>query len=238
MAIILDDKVNSAPVIQAKIGGGRSTITMGGTNSKEVFKEAQDLVDVLRTGSLPAPLKEESSSFIGPLLGRDAIQKTKFSFMLGGVLVILIMIYIYRVAGAISIAALVLNLLFMMAVLAAFGATLTLPGIAALVLTIGMAVDANVIIYERIREELRAGKSVRGAVDAGFSRAFAAILDGNLTTGFAGYVLLTYGSGPIKGFAVMLIIGIICTLFTTTWCSRLFFEHYVGRGRKVTQISI
>ncbi len=238
MAIILDDKVNSAPVIQAKIGGGRSTITMGGTNSKEVYREAQDLVDVLRTGSLPAPLKEESSSFIGPLLGRDAIQKTKFSFLLGSILVLIIMIYVYRVAGMISIIALVLNLTLMMAVLALFRATLTLPGIAALVLTVGMAVDANIIIYERIREELRAGKSVRGAVDAGFSRGFAAILDGQLTTGFAGYVLMTYGSGPIKGFAVMLIIGIICTLFTATWCTRLFFEHYVGRGRKATQISI
>jgi len=238
MAIILDDKVNSAPVIQARIGGGRSTITMGGSNSKEVYREAQDLVDVLRTGSLPAPLKEESSSFIGPLLGRDAIQKTKFSFLLGALLVIFIMIFFYRAAGVISIIALVINLLLMMATLALFGATLTLPGIAALVLTVGMAVDANIIIYERVREELRAGKSVRGAVDAGFSRGFAAILDGQLTTGFAGYVLMTYGSGPIKGFAVMLIIGIACTLFTATWCTRLFFEHYVGRGRNATQISI
>ena len=238
MAIILDDKVNSAPVIQAKIAGGRSTITMGGHNAKEVYKEAQDLVDVLRTGSLPAPLKEESSSYIGPLLGRDAISKTKFSFMLGSLLVIIMMLYVYRVSGTIAILTLVLNLLLMLAVLALFGATLTLPGIAALVLTVGMAVDANIIIYERIREELRAGKSVRGAVDAGFGRAFSAILDGQLTTGIAGYILMTYGSGPIKGFAVMLIIGIICTLFTATWCSRLFFEHYVGRGRKAAQISI
>jgi preprotein translocase subunit SecD len=134
--------------------------------------------------------------------------------------------------------ALALNILYMMALLAAFGAVLTLPGIAAVVLTVGMAVDANIIIYERVREELRAGKSIRGAVDAGFSRGFAAIFDGQLTTAVAGWVLMQYGSGPIRGFAVMLIIGIVCTLFTATWCTRLFFEYYVGKGRKVTQIAI
>ncbi len=238
MAIILDEKVNSAPVIQAAIRGGRSTITMGGTDPQKIQKEAQDLVDVLRTGSLPAPLVEESSSVVGPLLGRDAIHKTQFSFVLGALLVLAIMLIYYRFSGILAILALTLNLLFMMAVLAALGAVLTLPGIAALVLTIGMAVDANIIIFERIREELRVGKSVRGAVDAGFSRGFAAILDGQCTTAVAGYVLYQYGSGPIRGFAVMLMIGIATTLFTATWCSRLFFEHYVGRGRKVSVISI
>ncbi len=238
MAIILDEKVNSAPVIQGAIRGGRSTITMGGSDAMAIQAEAQDLVDVLRTGSLPAPLVEESSSIIGPLLGRDAIKKTQFSFMLGSLLVIVIMIFIYRLSGIISILALVLNLTFMMGALAGLGAVLTLPGIAALVLTVGMAVDANIIIYERIREELRLNKSVRGAVDAGFSRGFAAILDGQCTTAVAAYVLMQYGSGPIRGFAVMLLIGIGCTLFTTTWCSRLFFEHYIGRGRKAATISI
>ncbi len=238
MAIILDDKVNSAPVIQDAIRGGRSTITMGGSSNQIVEQEADDLVSVLKTGSLPAPLQEESSSQIGPLLGKDAVDRAQMSFLLGSVLVLIIMMLIYRMSGLISIVALVLNLTFMMAVLAGLGATLTLPGIAALVLTVGMAVDANIIIYERIREELRSGKSIRGAVDAGFSRGFAAIIDGQLTTAVAGYVLMQYGSGPIRGFAVMLLIGIACTLFTATWCTRLFFEFYVGKGRKVEQISI
>ncbi|MBL4633198.1 MAG: protein translocase subunit SecD [Kofleriaceae bacterium] len=238
MAIILDDKINSAPTIQARIAGGSSTISMGGSNAKQMQDEAQDLVNVLLTGSLPAPLQIDSESKVGPLLGGDAIDKAKFAFGLGGILVILIMVFYYRSCGVISIIAVSLNILFMMSLLALFGATLTLPGIAALVLTIGMAVDANIIIYERIREELRAGKSVKGAVDAGFGRGFAAILDGQLTTGIAGYILYLYGSGPIRGFAVMLMIGIVCTLFTATWVTRLMFEHYVGGGKKSPRIAI
>jgi preprotein translocase subunit SecD len=238
MAIILDDKINSAPTIQTQIGGGSSSISMGGNDAQAMQTEAQDLVNVLRTGSLPAPLRVDSESKVGPLLGRDAVDKAKFAFLLGSLLVVIIMVGYYRFCGVISIAALALNILFMMAILATFGASLTLPGIAALVLTVGMAVDANIIIYERIREELRSGKSVKGSVDAGFSRGFAAILDGQLTTGVAGYVLYQYGSGPIKGFAVMLMIGIICTLFSATWVTRLFFEHYVGKGRKAPTISI
>jgi preprotein translocase subunit SecD len=238
MAIILDDRVNSAPVIQSAITGGRSTITMGGSDIQVIQREAEDLVAVLRTGALPAPLQEEYEANLGPTLGRDAVDKAQFSFILGSVLVVLIMMWVYRFSGLISIVALVLNLLLMMAVLAALGADLTLPGIAALVLTVGMAVDANIIIYERIREELRAGKSVRGAVDAGFSRGFSAIVDGQLTTAVAGLVLYNYGSGPIQGFATMLLIGIGCTLFTATWCTRLFFELYVGRGRKAATIAI
>ena len=230
-AIILDDKVNSAPTIQSAITGGSARITVGGSSQAEMQTEAEDLVGVLQTGALPAPLKQDSESEVGALLGADAIDKAKVSFGLGSLLVLFIMIGYYRVSGFISIVALVLNLTFMMAILAGFQATLTLPGIAALVLTVGMAVDANIIIYERIREELRAGKSVRGAVDAGFSRGLAAIIDGNLTTGVAAYVLYNFGSGPIKGFAVMLLIGIVCTLFTATWCTRLFFEYYVGRGK-------
>ena len=238
MAIILDDKVSSAPVIQDRIGGGRSSITMGGANPRQVQNEAQDLVNVLRTGSLPAPLRIDSESEVGPLLGRDAIDKAKMSFLLGAALVMLIMMYMYRFSGLIAIGAVTLNVLYMLAIMAGFGATLTLPGIAAIVLTIGMAVDANIIIYERIREELRSGKSVKGAVDAGYHRAFAAILDGQLTTAAAGYVLYQYGSGPIKGFAVMLMIGIFTTLFTQVWCARLFFDYYVGRRRQANTISI
>jgi preprotein translocase subunit SecD len=236
MAIILDDKVTSAPVIQSKIDGGRSTITMGGSDPRVVQDEAQDLVNVLRTGSLPAPLKPDSESEVGPLLGRDAVEKTKTAFMIGAALVVLLMVYFYRVSGVIAMVAVVLNLTLMLGVMAGLGATLTLPGIAAIVLTIGMAVDANIIIYERIREELRTGKSVRGAVDAGFSHAFSAIVDGNLTTAAAGFVLYTYGSGPIKGFAVMLLIGIGTTLFTATWCSRLFFDHYLAKNRPTLSI--
>ncbi len=238
MAIILDDKINSAPTIQTRIAGGSSSISMGGNNPQQMQTEAQDLVNVLRTGSLPAPLRADSESKVGPLLGADAVNKAKFAFILGSLLVIIIMIGYYRTCGVISIVALALNILFMMAILATFGATLTLPGIAALVLTVGMAVDANIIIYERIREELRSGKSVKGAVDAGFGRGFAAILDGQLTTGIAGYVLYQFGSGPIRGFAVMLMIGIVCTLFSATWVTRLFFEHYVGKGRKAPTISL
>ncbi|HTE55285.1 MAG TPA: protein translocase subunit SecD [Kofleriaceae bacterium] len=238
MAIILDDKVSSAPVIQDKIGGGRSSITMGGGNDREIQREAQDLVNVLKTGSLPAPLKVDSESEVGPLLGRDAIDKAKLAFMMGALLVMLVMLYFYRFSGIISIVAVILNILLMLALMAALGATLTLPGIAALVLTTGMAVDANIIIYERIREELRAGKSVKGAVDAGYHRGFAAIFDGHVTTLCAGYVLYQYGSGPIKGFAVMLMIGIFTTLFTQVWCARLFFTYYVGRRRSANTISI
>ena len=238
MAILLDGKVKSAPTINTRIDGGGSLISMGGGNNDEAQESAQNLVNVLRTGSLPAPLQVDTESEVGPLLGRDAVDRAKLSFLLGAGLVIVIMAFYYRKAGMISIFALVLNLTFMMAILTIFQATLTLPGIAALVLTVGMAVDANIIIYERIREELRSGKSIKGAVEAGFSRGFAAILDGQLTTGAAGYVLYQYGSGPIKGFAVMLMIGIICTLFTATWCTRLFFEYYVGKGRKASVIAI
>jgi preprotein translocase subunit SecD len=238
MAIILDDIVSSAPVIQTRIGGGRSTITMGGGTVREIQNEAQDLVNVLKTGSLPAPLRVESQSQVGSLLGQDAVDKAKLSFVLGAVLVLIIMVSIYRFSGIIAIGCVVLNILYMLALMAGLGATLTLPGIAGLVLTIGMAVDANIIIFERVRDELRAGKSIKGAVDAGFHRAFSAILDGHITTACAGYVLYQYGSGPIKGFSVMLLIGIATTLFTQVWCSRLFFDYYVGRRRQATTISI
>ena len=238
MAIILDDKVSSAPIIQDRIGGGRSSITMGGGNPRQMQDEAQDLVNVLRTGSLPAPLEAQSESEVGPLLGRDAVDKAKLAFLLGAALVVILMMWFYRFSGFIANIALTLNVLFMMAVMAGFGATLTLPGIAGLVLSVGMAVDGNIIIYERIRDELRTGKSVKGAVDAGFHRAFGAIIDGQLTTAAAGYVLYQYGSGPIKGFATMLLIGIFTSLFTCIWCTRLFFDYYVGRRRQATTISI
>ena len=239
LATILDDKVKSAPIINGAIRGGRASITMGGAEVTRQEQERDELVNVLKTGSLPAPLKEESVSEIGPTLGMDAIEKTRLSFGLGVLLVFLIMIGIYKWSGIIAVGAVVVNILLMMSVMAIFGATLTLPGIAAIVLTVGMAVDGNILIYERIRDELLLGKSVRGAVDLGFARAFSAILDGQLTTAAAGWVLLSYGSGPIKGFAVMLLVGIVTTLFSNIWVSRLFFDWYLTNKKgQMATISI
>jgi preprotein translocase subunit SecD len=230
-ATILDDKVKSAPTINGPIRGGRAQITMGGTDARTMEKERDDLVAVLKTGSLPAPLVEASHSDVGPTLGRDAIDKTKFSFMIGIGLVILIMVGVYRWSGWIAVFAVVFHILMTLAVMALFGATLTLPGIAAIVLSIGMEVDGNILIYERIRDELNLGKSVRGAIDLGFSRAFTAILDGQLTTAAAGWVLLQYGSGPIKGFAVMLLVGVFTTLTTNIWVTRILFDWNVARKK-------
>ncbi|MEP6864244.1 MAG: protein translocase subunit SecD [Deltaproteobacteria bacterium] len=230
-ATILDDKVKSAPTINTAIRGGRASITMGGSDATRMEKERDDLVAVLKTGSLPAPLREASHSDVGPTLGRDAIQKTKFSFELGIALVILIMVGVYRWSGWIAVFAVVFHILLTLAVMAIFGATLTLPGIAAIVLSIGMEVDGNILIYERIRDELNLGKSVRGAIDLGFSRAFTAILDGQLTTAAAGWVLLQYGSGPIKGFAVMLLVGVFTTLTTNIWVTRILFDWNVARKK-------
>jgi preprotein translocase subunit SecD len=235
MAIILDDKVNSAPIINGAIRGGSAVITMGGSDPDKMQKEADDLVAVLQTGSLAAPLKEESAAQVGPTLGRDAIQKAQLSFIVGVVLVVLIMLGIYKWSGWVAIGAVTINVLMMMTAMTIFGATLTLPGIAALVLTVGMGVDGNILIYERIRDELTLGKSVRGAVDVGFSRAFTAILDGHMTTAAGGWVLLQYGSGPIKGFAVMLLVGIGTTLFCSTVVTRIFFDWVVARKKGSNQ---
>ena len=230
-ATILDDKVKSAPTINGAIRGGRAQITMGGSDARTMEKERDDLVAVLKTGSLPAPLEEASHSDVGPTLGRDAIDKTKFSFAIGIGLVILIMVGVYRWSGWIAVFAVVFHILLTLAVMAIFGATLTLPGIAAIVLSIGMEVDGNILIYERIRDELNLGKSVRGAIDLGFSRAFTAILDGQLTIAAAGWVLLQYGSGPIKGFAVMLLVGVFTTLTTNIWVTRILFDWNVARKK-------
>jgi len=238
MAIILDDKVQSAPVIQTAITGGKSNITMGGGDPRAVQQAAEDLVNVLRTGALPAPLVESQSSQVGALLGQDAIDKAKLSMAVGAAAVIILMLYFYRFSGLIANFAMLLNVLFQVAILVAWQATLTLPGIAGLVLTIGMAVDSNIIIYERIREELRAGKSVRGAIDAGFGRAFWTVFDAHVTNFVAGIVLYEYGTGPIRGFAVTLVIGVVCNLVTSTWVSRIMFDHYTGRRKSAATLSI
>ena len=239
MAIILDDVVASAPTIQGAIRQGRSTITMGGSDPRTQERDALDLVNVLRTGSLPAPLQEQQVAELGPTLGRDAVDKAQLSFGLGIILVIFMMVGIYRWSGTIAIVAVGVNILMMLAIMAMFRATLTLPGIAAVVLTVGMAVDGNVLIYERIRDELILGKSVKGAVEVGFARAFSSILDGQLTTAAAGWVLLQYGSGPIYGFAVMLLVGIATTIFTSVWITRYFFDLYVSKKKgELATISI
>jgi preprotein translocase subunit SecD len=230
-ATILDDKVKSAPIINGAIRGGRASITMGGGNADVQERERDELVAVLKTGSLPAPLREESAAKVGPSLGMDAIAKTRLSFIIGILLVVLIMVGIYRWSGMIAVFAVVFHIIVTLAVMALFGATLTLPGIAAIVLSIGMEVDGNILIYERIREELLQGKSVRGAIDLGFSRAFSAILDGQLTIAAAAWVLLNYGSGPIKGFAVMLLVGVFTTVSTNIWVTRILFDWVVARKK-------
>ena len=232
MAIVLDEVVNSAPSFEGRISGGRARITLG--SMKDPFKlqeEARDLAGVLRTGALPAPLRKTFERQVGPTLGQDAIDKGTLAFLIGGVLVILFILVYYKGAGLICDLALILNFVFIAAIMAGFQATLTLPGIAGLVLTVGMAVDANVIIYERIREEAALGKTPRAAVDAGYSRAFMTIVDAQLTTAIAGIVLLQYGSGPIRGFALTLLIGIICSVFTGVFVTRLMFDFVVNKFR-------
>lgn len=234
MAIILDEKVTSAPVIESRIGGGRAQITMGGYDPYVIQQEAKDLVAVLRTGALPAPLRKTFETQVGPTLGADQVGKARTSMIVGTLAVIVFMVIYYRASGIIANIAMVFNVLYLLACLAVLQATLTLPGIAAVVLTVGMAVDANIIIYERIREELRAGKTPRGAVEAGFGRAFWTVFDAHVTNLVAGIVLYSYGTGPIRGFAVSLMAGIVCNLFTSVWLSRAMFDWMVGRKRTAT----
>jgi preprotein translocase subunit SecD len=212
---------------------------MGGSDPTRQEIERNELVNVLKTGSLPAPLKEESAAELGPTLGMDAIEKTRVSFTIGILLVFTIMLAIYKWSGLIAVFCVLYHILLTIAVMAGFGATLTLPGIAAVVLSVGMTVDGNILIYERIRDELNLGKSVRGAVDLGYSRAFSAIIDGQLTTAAAGWVLLQYGSGPIKGFATLLLIGVFTTIVTNIWVSRIFFDWYIAKKKgQMATISI
>lgn len=237
MAIVLDGKAESAPVIQARIGGGRAQITLGSGDYNRLMDEANALVVVLRAGALPAPLRPANEQLIGPTLGRDSVEKGITGALVGIAIVLLFMLAYYQVAGVVADLMVVLNVLFMLAIMAAFEATLTLPGIAAIALTVGMAVDANVLIIERMREELRAGKTPRSAVDQGFGRAFSSVVDSQLTTFIAGVVLFQYGSGPIKGFAVMLMIGIVTSLFTGVFCSKVIMDWLV-RGARVKRLKV
>ncbi len=229
-AIVLDNKVRSAPVIREAICGGRASIEMGMQDYQQGLKDASVLALVLRTGALPAPVTIGDVRTVGASLGADAIEAGEVATLVGGGLVLVFMVLFYRTAGVVSCIALFCNILLVMALLAAAGATLTLPGIAGIALTVGMAVDCNIIVYERIREELRLGKNTRSAVDAGFSNAFTAVLDANITTFIAGVVLYTYGTGPIKGFSVTLMIGIITTLFTGIFVSRTLMNFITRRA--------
>jgi preprotein translocase subunit SecD len=232
LAIILDGYVQSAPVIREPITAGRGQIT-----GRFDLAEAQDLANVLRNGALPAPLKLAEERTVGPSLGRDSINRGMLSFAVGSTLVVVFMLFYYKVGGLIADLALIANVLFLLAVFAAFGFTLTMPGIAGIVLTVGMAVDANVLILERIREELRAGKSPRAAIEAGYERAWDAILDSNVTTLASGLILFQFGSGPVRGFAATLSVGILTTLLPAVAGSRLIYD-LLGRGGRLTSVSV
>ena len=229
MAIVLDESVYSAPVIQSKISEGRGIITGSGTQ-----EEAKDLAIVLRAGALPAEVEIIEDRTVGPSLGRDSIEQGKTAAIYSMVLIAIFMILYYRATGLIADFALLLNMLFIMAVLAGFHATLTLPGIAGIILTIGMAVDANVLIFERIREELRSGKTIRAAIDSGYGHALSAIIDANVTTFLVGIVLYQFGTGPIRGFALTLCIGIISSLFTAFFVTRTIFDLITRKSEQST----
>lgn len=229
VAIVLDDYVYSFPVVNDEIPNGRSSIS-GGEMSVE---EAQDLANILKAGKLPAPSRIMEEAVVGPSLGREAVQAGLYSFVLAFILVLLYMQLYYNKAGLVANIALLVNIFLLFGVLASLGAVLTLPGIAGIVLTMGMAVDANVIIYERIKEELRAGKGIKLAIEDGYKNAYSAIIDGNVTTLLTGIVLYVFGSGPIQGFATTLIIGILTSMFTAIFISRLTFIYMLDTNKKI-----
>lgn len=237
MAIVLDGIVHSAPVIQGRIGGGEARVTLGQGDYNQKLAEAKDLSIVLRAGALPAQLDFLEQRVVGPSLGADSIQKGAYAGILGCIAIFVFMMFYYRLSGVIANVSLLVNVTILLAILIALDATLTLPGIAGIALTVGMAVDSNVIIYERIREELSMGKDPRVAVNMGFSKAFSTILDSNVTSAFAAAVLMNYGTGPIKGFAVTLLIGIMATLFSAVFVCKVIFDWYLTRF-EVKELSI
>jgi preprotein translocase subunit SecD len=237
-AIILDNKVESAPVILGRIAGGHAQITMGSQDPQVQLRDARKLELVLRSGALPAPISPSNEQRIGPSLGADAIKLGVQGAIGGGLLVLLFMLIYYHRAGLVADVSVVINLFLQLAILASFGASMTLPGIAGLALTIGMGVDANVLINERIREELRAGKSARAAVEIGYSRALSAIIDGHVTTLISGVILAQYGTGPIKGFAVTLIVGVAVSIFTGVVVSRLMFDFWVRKLGRTARLDM
>lgn len=232
IAIVLDKKVHMAPVIRSQIFGGGTVI-----EGLDSIQEAEDIAIVLRAGSLPVPVTIQEERTVGASLGADSVSSGAYSMLIGLLIVILFIIFYYRMSGLIASFAVVWTLILLLGILALLGATLTLPGIAGLILTVGMSVDANVIIFERIKEELRNGKSVRSAIDAGYERAITTIVDANLTTGIAAAVLYQYGSGPIKGFATVLFWGIVVSMFTAIIVTRFIFD-YVTSKRNIEELSI
>ena len=232
IAIVLDNKVHMAPNIREKISGG-GTIIEGFAN----INEAKDIAIVLRAGALPAPVDIIEERVVGPSLGADSVRQGTQSVLIGLVIVLLFMIIYYRAAGTIADFALIWNIVLVLAVLASLQATLTLPGIAGLILTVGMSIDANVIIFERIREELRKGKTPKAAVDGGYERALTTIIDANVTTLIASLVLWQFGTGPIKGFATVLFWGILISMFTAIFVTRTIFNFFTNR-KGLTKLSI
>ena len=232
IAIVLDKKVHMAPVIRSQIFGGATVI-----EGMDSIQEAEDIAIVLRAGALPVPVTIVDQRIVGPSLGADSVSAGTSSIMIGLLLIVLFIIFYYRASGFIASFSLMWTLILLLGVLALLEATLTLPGIAALILTVGMSVDANVIIFERIKEELRNGKSVRSAIDSGYERAITTIVDANLTTGIAAAVLYQYGSGPIKGFATVLFWGIIVSMFTAIIVTRFVFDFITSR-KNIEKLSI
>ena len=232
LAIVLDGKVISAPSIEGRITD--RGIIRGRFSQQEVI----DMVTVLQSGALPAGITYLEERTVGPSLGADSVEKGKNAGLIGGVLVILAMLLVYNLSGVNAVIVLSLNIVLVFGALSMFGATLTLPGIAGIVLTVGMAVDANVLIFERIREELRSGRTVKSAIAAGFAKALSSILDANVTTLIAAIFLFTFGTGPIRGFAVTLSVGIIASVFTAVIVSRFLFDLFTARRQRVEKLSI
>ena len=228
IAIVLDNLVYSAPVVNGEIAGGRSSITGAFT-----LEEAKDLANILKSGKLPAPAVIVQEAVVGPSLGQESINRGLISFILAFIIVLIYMVVFYNRGGWVSAVALVTNIFLLFGVLASVGAVLTMPGIAGIVLTLAMAVDGNVIIYERIKEELRAGSSMANAVSAGFKNAYSAIIDGQVTTFLLGLVLIMFGSGPVQGFAVTLCIGIVTSLFTSIFITRLCIDWMLNHKKKM-----
>jgi preprotein translocase subunit SecD len=224
-------------VINEPILGGSAQISMGGSRTRdEMLRDANQLALVLKAGALPAPVSFREERTVGPSLGKDALEQAKWAGLVGVILVTLFMLLIYRMGGLFAMVAAFLNVFLVLAVLSLFGASLSLPGIAGLILTVGMAVDANVIINERIREEFLAGKTARGAVEAGYASAFSAILDSNVTSFLAGLVIWQFGSGPVQNFATTLLIGIVSTMFTAVFVTRILFDIYTLKDRETLAI--
>jgi preprotein translocase subunit SecD len=232
LAILLDGRVYSAPVIRDAIAGGKAMI-----EGRFTDQEAKDLAIVLRAGALPAPVEILEERVVGPSMGEDSIRMGIIACLVGGLLVIVFMAVYYKFSGMLANLAVVANIVLLAGIMAAFHATLTLPGIAGIVLTIGMAVDANVLVFERIREEIRLGRTPKMAIEAGYNNAMSSVVDSNLTTLIAGLILFQFGTGPIKGFAVTLCVGILTSMFTALTVCR-WIQDWLVNNRKIERISI